>query len=210
MIRQKKGERKQVETLHRVFALKVIKDWSLAIDGGAHVGTWAKVMAEKFDRVIAYEPTFKTFGYMTENLAGHPNVECRNEALLDSQGWVVIKRPRPKQKKLSLRLKRTKLNLRFVERVPDGDVRCSAIDDLGLDSCGLIKLDLEGAEGLALQGARETILSHRPVLIIEINKHSSRRFGWKPGAVHDYVIQMGYEEVMRENVDRVYVPRGLR
>jgi len=205
VIGQKGGERKQVETLHRVFALKVIKDWSIAIDGGAHVGTWSKVMAEKFDRVIAYEPTFETFGYLTENLAGHPNVECRNEALMDSQGWVVVKRPSPKRTKLSLRPKRTKLNVRFVERVPDGDVRCSAIDDLGLDSCGLIKLDLEGAEGLALQGARETILSHRPVLIVEV-KCLSRRFGWKPKAVHDYVIQMGYEEVMHENVDRVYTP----
>jgi asparagine synthase (glutamine-hydrolysing) len=39
--------------------------------------------------------------------------------------------------------------------------------DLKLDSIGFIKIDIDGSEPLFLEGARETLLRHRPILLIE-------------------------------------------
>jgi FkbM family methyltransferase len=41
------------------------------------------------------------------------------------------------------------------------------IDDLNLPTCDLIQLDCEGYEILILEGARETIRRHRPVVSVE-------------------------------------------
>ena len=43
------------------------------------------------------------------------------------------------------------------------------IDDLRLNRCDLIKVDVEGMECDVLEGSRETIAKHRPVLFIENN-----------------------------------------
>lgn len=196
-----KGQRpvqiKEVETLTRLLGMGLVKDFSVAIDGGAHVGTWAAVMAECFGRVFAFEPTPETFSMLTENMAQFPNVVSRNEALMDVAGRVDVLQPRPK---------RTKLTARFCRKSETGAVPCIAIDDLALGSCGLIKLDLEGAEPLALNGARQTIKRHRPTLVIEVWGLSGR-FGHHPEAAHNIALSMGYHEVLRSGVDRVYRPR---
>lgn len=43
----------------------------------------------------------------------------------------------------------------------------SVATELGLDSIGFIKIDIDGSEPMFLAGARETLLCHRPVLLIE-------------------------------------------
>jgi hypothetical protein len=47
------------------------------------------------------------------------------------------------------------------------EVEARTLDSFEFDFVGLIKLDIQGAEYPALIGARETILRHRPVLLIE-------------------------------------------
>lgn len=43
------------------------------------------------------------------------------------------------------------------------------LDDLALESCHLLKIDIEGAEPLALSGAVETLKRFHPIIISEIN-----------------------------------------
>lgn len=44
------------------------------------------------------------------------------------------------------------------------------VESLGLDRCDFIKLDLEGAEVDAIEGATETLKRYRPNLLIEVNQ----------------------------------------
>lgn len=51
--------------------------------------------------------------------------------------------------------------------VGDGmTVRLVALDDLALERCDVIKMDIEGSELDALEGARKTIRTHQPNLLI--------------------------------------------
>lgn len=184
--------RPELDTLRR--ALGCVTDWTLAIDGGAHVGTWSAVMAERFGKVLAFEPTAETFALLMRDAA--PNVQPINAALWSEPGRVDVHQPRPK---------RTLLTSRFVQPAKDGDVRCLTVDGLGVETCGLLKLDLEGAEGKALQGAVETLRRCRPVLVVEVSD-LARRFGWESKDVHRFCLAQGYTSVFREGVNRVYVP----
>lgn len=48
-------------------------------------------------------------------------------------------------------------------------VPLQTLDALGLDTVDLIKLDVEGAEALVLQGARDTIRRNKPAILFEAN-----------------------------------------
>ena len=54
------------------------------------------------------------------------------------------------------------------------EAKVIALDSLQLPACHLLMLDIEGFELLALQGARETIMRHRPFLYIEIDREEAR------------------------------------
>jgi hypothetical protein len=53
----------------------------------------------------------------------------------------------------------------------------SEIKDLGWPRVGLIKIDVQGAEALVLEGARETLARSRPAIYMEIDEASLARFG---------------------------------
>jgi FkbM family methyltransferase len=50
------------------------------------------------------------------------------------------------------------------------DVRLTTLDSLSLKDIAAIKIDVEGHEGAVLDGASETIVRERPVVIVEIEE----------------------------------------
>lgn len=52
----------------------------------------------------------------------------------------------------------------------DGEeIEMNTLDSLSLPGLGFMKIDVEGAEGLVLQGAKETIEKYKPVILFEHN-----------------------------------------
>jgi FkbM family methyltransferase len=73
---------------HLDAALRYVTDFRCAIDGGAHVGSWSRLMARVFDRVIAVEPSADTCECLALNVHAWPRVEVRAVALGASTGSV--------------------------------------------------------------------------------------------------------------------------
>lgn len=61
------------------------------------------------------------------------------------------------------------------------------IDSFKLPQCNLIHLDVEGAEVFAIRGARETILTHRPIVVLEMTNYIEE--------INQFMDEVGYMEV---------------
>jgi FkbM family methyltransferase len=161
----------------------------VAIDGGAHVGTWTELLAAEFAVVHAFEPS-PAFDMLTQNVGHLPNVVLHNEALTDA----------PARMESYHRKSGGKLTSYRVRPDPAGVVEGVTIDALGLGRCDIIKLDIEGYEYRALLGARETIERCKPFLLVEFAGH-----GGHAGATEEQlmalILSLGYKKVWQWGVD---------
>ncbi len=183
---------------HLTAALGFVTDFSLAIDGGAHVGTWSKLMSKAFETVIAVEPSPDTFECLVENMKAFNcyNVDLRPIAIGAKVGRV----------QMALEGRAAAANNtggRFVQ--PGGDIPVERIDDWKLPSCGFIKLDIEGSEPLALEGARETLARCKPIVLFE-HKGFCRRYGLPADAVLTLLTSVDYRELAVAGKDRIWGP----
>ncbi len=194
---QKEVQRIEAERLHAIMATCLVPTNSgIAIDAGAHVGSWTVLMEGYFDMVHAFEPCEESFSMLIENIRNIYNLEklpsviAYRMALMDKCCKVRVHPPKPSRKTLTAR-----------QVSYGGDVEAVSIDSLDLTGCDLIKLDLEGAELLALQGALKTIRKYKPYLIIEFNALGGR-FGHTDAAIYSFVKTLGYDQVWKDGVDR--------
>ncbi|MES2341723.1 MAG: FkbM family methyltransferase [Pseudomonadota bacterium] len=189
---------------HLRLALKHVTDLGVAVDGGAHVGTWSRLMARAFGQVIALEPSADTHECLVENMRrfGCPNVEVRQVALGAVAGLSAMVLDGPQ-------LERKNTGGRYVAPASakgDRTVRVETLDSWSLPSLGFLKLDVEGSEPLALMGARATLARCRPIVLFE-SKGLCRRYGLKPAAAQDVLASCGYRELEIAGCDRVWGPR---
>lgn len=184
----------QVE--HLDAALKYVTGWRVAVDGGAHVGTWACEMAARFGCVLAFEPAADTFECLMENMRGLSNVSPVRAALGVSHGYgrMVDDLTRPGN-----------TGARWLDACGVGDVVVIALDDMTFAGLDLLKLDLEGGELAALRGAEQTLRRYRPVVVMEVKRLGAGRPD--PTLAVWQLSEYGYAEVDRRGNDRIFVAR---
>jgi FkbM family methyltransferase len=185
---------------HLDAALKHVTDWSIAIDGGGHVGTFANVLSARFARVITVEPSPDTFECLQWNLAerGCVNVEARNVALGDAPGFVAMTLTDDQRLKANT-------GARFA--VPGGTIPVEQIDTWQLPSLGLLKLDVEGAEYVALRGAEQTLRRCRPIVLFENKWLWTRHYGIAKDAVSKFLTKLNYHLVDQVCRDQIWAAR---
>jgi FkbM family methyltransferase len=131
----------------------------VAIDCGAHVGTFTRMMAAEFEHVHAFEPWSEHLDCFERNLAHTRNVTLHPAAVGEFAGVVMLGSA-------------SDLPVRIVEQgVRVDQVR---LDDLGLENVDFLKTNLEGYDLAALHGAEELLKRWHPVLLIE------QHHVWKP------------------------------
>lgn len=170
----------------------------VALDGGAHVGTWSRILSGLFTRVIAVEPSDDTFEALADNMRsfGCDNVELHHAALGAAPGQVHMTiDPR------GAALKNT--GARYVQA--GGTIPLYTIDAWHLEALDFLKLDVEGSEALALAGARETLRRCRPIVLFE-NKGFWRRYGQPKHAPHDVLTSVGYRFLEAAGKDSIWGP----
>jgi FkbM family methyltransferase len=148
----------------------------VVVDVGANIGThtvaWARAM-EGWGCVLAIEAQERIFYALCGNIALN---NCFNARAF----WAVACNSRISQQIPVLDHRRPAnfggLSLRnYIKQNPGQKVNFSAtvnvagirLDDLGLDRCDLIKIDVEGMEGEVLDGARNTVERCRPIVYAE-------------------------------------------
>lgn len=67
------------------------------------------------------------------------------------------------------------------------------VTDNELNRIDFIKADIEGAEFLMLKGAEFTLRKYRPILMLEVQAHSTKLFGYVPEDLFEWLKKIGYK-----------------
>lgn len=178
-------------------ALAFVPGRDTVVQAGGNLGLFPKRLAEEFRRVITFEPDPKLFAILNYN-APEPNIESIQAALGNSYEPIAVSSHR--------RDSTGKPDHEGLTHVcGPGDIPQSRLDDLGLQVCDLIYLDVEGYEWNALRGALETIARCRPVLVIEINKNVVFA-GYTKQDFRAWILSLGYRFEKRVNNDDIFIP----
>lgn len=171
------------------------KDRNLVIQAGGNSGFYSSIYAEYFKSVITFEPDNRWFCCLTNNVTSL-NVYKFNCALGKDNIPVDIKIPVYDS---------GEENLGGGYIVNNGNIPKITLDSLEVNP-DLIHLDIEGSEWDTIIGAKETIMRARPYIVVEWDKHSLRRYGWKPYLVEKLFDDLGYKLIKSWKRDRAYAP----
>ena len=144
------------------------------IDIGAHVGYYtilASLLVGPKGRVVAFEPTPRTFAELSLNTAGLENVSVVPMAAWDQPAQLTLQHFGWRQSSFnSVMAARVKGHPRC-ERI---DVKAIAVDDWLIEhgiAPTFIKIDAESAEYRVLQGLQRTIAQWHPMLSLEVGDY---------------------------------------
>lgn len=166
-------------------ALTLVKDWTLAIDGGANYGLMSYHMNSRFDQVLAFEIDDQLRTCLADNMK---TFAC-SKVSIEPYGLG------DREKSVDL-VKTQKSFGNFVNPATEsGKFVVRSIDSYELDTVGFIKLDCEGYEPLIIQGAEQTIKRSWPVILME-RKVLVNKFNFGTHATEHLLRTWGYNKVI--------------
>jgi FkbM family methyltransferase len=155
------------ESFYRTLLFDAVNGETTFVDAGAHIGLYTVLACSKARRVVAFEPDPYNVAALRRNVArcGCTNVETHAQALADRGG------------RAPFRAFRSTFSGSLIPRDVDDYREFEAelvsldwvLNEGDLDNL-VVKLDVEGAEPLAIAGMRDTIRRARSLtLFIEVN-----------------------------------------
>ena len=132
------------------------------------MGFYTVYACRRARRVLAIEPSPMALAYLKANVALN---NCHNtivapKAAGDRRGVVRLRIPRPARRGL---IPTTASIIWSFEEALEIDVEADTLDNIvdeaGLDTIDIVKIDVEGAEGLVVKGAERTLRKARAILI---------------------------------------------
>lgn len=180
---------------------RLLKEDMVVVDAGANIGE-ITLLASKLvgpdGHVYAFEPMTAIANQLEENLRtnGTSNTSVLQVGLSNGTGSLPIYLAEGAFRDGAIHdglgtLYATPERPRKVE-----DISLTTLDnfvrDRNLHRLDLIKLDIEGAELPALEGAHDTLLRFKPYLIIEVQDETSASAGYRAADILDFLAPVGY------------------
>lgn len=172
-------------------SLQYIKNKRVAIDIGANVGLWSKPLAAVFDQVYAFEPVKIFVDCLKKNILKNTKifeVALGNEV---SNIDMIITEENMGQTHVNFNTK------------GKGSIPMTMLDAYNFTDVDYIKVDCEGFEYPILMGAKNTIITNKPVIVVEQKPHPHFANQWKQTEAINYLISLGMKQVDRYNDDYI-------
>lgn len=145
-------------------------DSEVILDIGANIGCTALLFGELSKNVYAFEPSKTTFAFLEANIArsGLKNVFPQNMGLGVEPGEYTLTFA-PSNRSGGFVSNQTQASAghtveKIVIRQMDEVLKC-----LNVSRVDFVKIDVEGFEGHVLCGAKQTLATYRPVVLLELN-----------------------------------------
>jgi len=167
-----------------------IDEKKVVVQAGGNCGVYVKRYAELFETVYTFEPSPILFYCLNLNVT-NPNVYKFQACLGNTRELVSMRSSLPD-------VGGTHVNGK-------GITPQFFIDDLNLNRCDLIHLDIEGYELFALKGAINTINKCKPTIVIEYAEIWLNRYGYNLAIIDNFLTCINYEFITTVyNGDRIY------
>lgn len=166
---------------HKLSAsLEFCKSFRVAVDVGAHIGTWSFYLAKRFEQVHAFEPVEDFRACFIRNV-DQERTMLYPYALGASQARV------------GMHIVPADTGGTYVSG--HGDIEMRTLDSFDLRDLSYLKVDCEGGELAVLQGAVETLKRFRPCCVIEQKQHRQLADGAVKGTpAVDLLLAMGAKQ----------------
>ena len=188
------------------FVVDRVRPGDTVVDGGANVGVITAALARRVGpdgTVVAVEAAPGTRQLLQRNVAlnGFRNVTVIDAALTDHEGSVEFA-DEPEGSGTA--------GIQVFPRGAARSIRATTLDtELGDTPVRLVKLDIEGAEALALRGADRLLSNQRPQLVLEVEPDHLERFGTSLGQLRELLLDYGYDGQALALTDRGLAPIPL-
>ena len=152
---------------HVQACLRACKDsMKVAIDVGAYIGTWTVHLAQHFDYVYAFEPVPENFNCLRKNVNGK-SVASLKIALHSEATHLMMRQYKPHHP----------YTWSIGSYGEEHEIKTAAVplDNMPLQELDLLKINASGHELDIILGAKNTILKHRPSVIVSENYDPHRR-----------------------------------
>ena len=169
---------------------RILRPGDVYVDVGANLGVLVLAAAKRISpggRIFAFEPSPQVCERLEENLE-----------LNDVTGVTLIRKACSHERSTATlyNFEDKSHDTASIGRREDDSVADSVtietipIDDVVAERPRLVKIDVEGAEWLALRGAERTLFDGEPPhLIVELNPRASESFGYHPTQVLDWIME---------------------
>jgi FkbM family methyltransferase len=170
---------------------EVVHEGFVTIDVGAHLGYYALILSRivgPSGRVIAFEPIPSNYRTLSENIKmnGCMNIQAVNVAVSNRSGHFEGNLPTESNLPSSFSLLKNKGGKTIAGNAISLDEYLKDWDR----PIDFIEIDVEGAEGLVLDGARKTIESYHPILLVEVHHFGARL---ESSQVPDQLLGLDYD-----------------
>jgi len=170
-----------------------IKTGMTVIDIGANLGHYAAIASRLTGEqglVVAFEPEPNFFKLLSKNISRNDmkNVACFELAIAEKNGLVNLH--------ISNENKGNNSIIYSGESETFVQVKTTTLDDFlvsqKITKVDIIKMDIEGAEILALEGMKNTLIKHQPLLFLEFSPYSILKTNRNPIDFLSTLHEIGY------------------
>lgn len=179
------------------FLCHFLKEGMVFVDVGAHIGEYVILASRRVGmagEVHAFEPQPQLAELLARSLElnGIANCVLNRAAALNIDGTVELEIPNELSRAVVRvgpeRRRAVGASKLVVPSIRLDTYRAQRISNRRVD---LIKIDVEGAELLVLQGAYE-VLQQGPVIVLEYAEHNMRSFGYDGATLLAFLQRLGY------------------
>lgn len=152
------------------------------VEVGAHIGYITQFLAELVGpggSVDSFEPSRSNRAYLRENTRELGNIRIHKEAVSNRNGFAQFYVEDLSGQNNSLLpqyagLDSSQKAAHVRANIREESVPVTTLDDaIGDSPCHLVKIDIEGAELMALEGSRNLLRTQRPVIMVEITEKAA-------------------------------------
>ncbi len=170
----------------RSAALDHVTSYRTCLDIGSNVGFWTRELAEKFEKVICFEPNKLFISLFKRNIL-NDNVELHEVGLSDTKHTAY-----------------QPLYSTVMSNEP-GDIICHTLDSYHINDIDFIKIDVDGFEHRVLKGAKETLIRNNEIINIELKPEKSKERKQSVRWCMNFLKECGYKHKNTIKHDEIWV-----